>query len=393
MYSLHLVPEQLYTTEEVSEHLRLSLRTVQRLLQNKSLPAYKLHGQYRIKGLDLLTYLDQNRQDDQQLRLDNQGPSQWIDLLEVRPLMIQLGQAWLTEVTDESALIEELEQVRKQMVQELGFILPGVQFNDRLDLPEQGLCLLLHGVPVVQVSIDPQGHYLLDKDSLDRTGIYAHFHSVPQPAEGSLTGRQLLFQQLQAFIRRHAHEILSREEVAVILDRLRPQRGVVMDEVLANEPQPGKLTIGQLTQILRALLQEQVSIRNLGLILELLADALTETQRLEGLVEAVRQGLARQINAPLADHEGVIAVAGLQPATEARLQQALDQQDLPAQQQWFETLRQALRQHPDLRVLLCAPALRKTIYQGCNLLHPALQVMSYQEVAREFRLKLLTTLC
>lgn len=392
MPSLTLIPEQLYTSEEVSEHLRLSLRTVQRLLQNKSLPAYKLHGQYRIKGLDLLKYLDDNRQDGQLLQLESQGPVQFTDLLEVRPLMIEFGQNWLPEMQAENPLPEELEAFRKQMVQELGFILPGVQLSDQLELAPDAYRLLLHGVPLVTQELNPQALYRLDLQSLDRTGVYARFEQLKKASPEALSGRKLFFRQLAVFIGRHAHEILSREEVAVILERLRPQRGVVMDEVLSTELQPGRLTIGQLTQILRSLLQEQVSIRNLGLILELLADALTETNSLEALVEKVRQGLARQLNAPLANHKGIIEVGGLSPEAEARLQGALDHHDTQAQISWFEELRKSLREHPEVQVLLCAPKLRKTIYQSCSLLHPYLKVLSYHEVAREFRLKLISSL-
>ncbi|RYY33645.1 MAG: DNA-binding protein, partial [Sphingobacteriaceae bacterium] len=56
-------PDTMYTSEEVTEYLRVSLRTTQRLLKSGLLSSFKIHGQYRIKGLDLLNYLNQVRVD------------------------------------------------------------------------------------------------------------------------------------------------------------------------------------------------------------------------------------------------------------------------------------------------------------------------------------------
>lgn len=408
-----LVPEQLYTTEEVSEYLRLSLRTVQRLVQQQAFPAYKLHGQYRIKGLDLLNYLDNARQDAHKPLQADKSPLQLTELLKVSPVALAFGKAWLPLIHPDHQdphhplpagedLYSRLQAFRKQMVLELGFIMPGVQLSDSADLPDHHYRILLHGVPLLEQALDPGMRYLaaeggpVELKSIYRRQAAECYQAVAADAAdsapaGSLSALDLLYRQLRQVIAGHAHEILSREEVAVILEQLREQRGVVLDEVMGPEPQPHKLTIGQLTQILRQLLQEQVSIRNLGLILELLANALPQTQAVPELVEKVRQGLSRQINQQLQTRyqhpEHLLEVLTLSPEAENELQSLLNTSDMPQLSRWFEKLRQGLSPFQGKGILICAGPLRRRIFEHLQRQCPELSVISYYEISEDYRIK------
>lgn len=367
MNTLNLQPETLYTSEEVSEYLHLSLRTIQRLLQSGSLSSYKIHGQYRIKGLDLMNYLDGVRRDLTSLPAEDGKPAQLLDELEISPvsLSLALDLVHLVDPAQSPDFIQALQDLRKNISLELGFILPGVQLRDDSTLASGHYRVLIHGQAVAGGRLEP-------------------------------VDPEVLLKAFAELIRRFAHEILSRDEVFVMVDRLRAKHPVLVDEVLSFDGvQAGKLTIGQLTRVLRHLLSEQISIRHLALILEILSDCLDQDQKLqnlnpEALAEKVRQGLSRQLCEPLADAEGVIGVIGIAPEFEDALREALAHKDarlLALTRQ----LHAQLKQQPG-RVLLCGadlrPRLRELLQRNFGHWH----VLSYQEIDRLYRLELLASL-
>lgn len=358
-----IVPETLYTSEEVSDYLRLSLRTVQRILLNKSLPSYKIHGQYRIKGLDLLSYLDAVRQDSNTIISAQKKPADLIEMLEVNPVSIGFGLNWLPLVKTPDFL-EPLDQLRKEVVKELGFIMPGVQLHDNLDLEPKAYQIKIHGASMFTGNLNSNS---------------------PEP---TLLDAKDVYQQLHTLIKKYAYEIISREEVAVILEHQRETRPTVIDEIMTESAQAGRLTVGQLTKILRYLLQEQVSIRNLGLILEILADHLTQISQLDLLAEKVRQGLARQINAPLAESDKVISVLCLDPQQEEELKEDFQ----PAlsnisQTKWSQCLLKAIQKENPHGVLICSVALRRKLALILSRRFPNITVLSYQEIAPEYQIR------
>lgn len=355
-----IIPERLYSTEEVSEYLHLSLRTVQRLLKNQALNAYKIHGQYRIKGLDLLSYLEAQRNANAP---QERTPAQLVHLLNTQALSIEFGANWLSwvEPTPEhdTSFLQKLSELRTHIVKTLGFIFPGIQVRDNLQLTENGYRVLLHGVPI--------------------------FTDEGLPGE---VGLNTLFLHLEDLLRRYAHEVLSRDEVALILEHLEGERPAVIQEVMVSEKNPTGLSAGQLTQILRYLLKEGVSIRQQGFILESLADQLsqTDTRQIEMLAEGLRQRLRRQINAPLVV-DGLIEVMAFEPAFENALCEQFLDADGSARFASIEQIRKGLREHSECRVLLCDPKIRRQLHHYLHRQFPDVQVLAYQEIAEDYRVK------
>lgn len=366
--STSIIPEKFYTSEEVSEFLRLSLRTVQRLLANRSLNAYKIHGQYRIKGLDLLHYLDSTRQDDQPPV--PQTPASYTEFLNVHPLTLRVGQAWLplmdkTADSEQQTLMERLPALRQQVVKTLGFVLPGLRIEDDLSLADNAFEIFLQGVSVY------------------KSGETALVESQP--------ALDVLETCLNQVICRHAHEMLSRDDVAVMVEMIREKRPVVVEEVMRTELNPEGLTLGQLTQVLRYLLKEGVSIQNMGLILEGLADHLTEIPSgapfVSRLGETLRQYLCRQINAPLANAEGIIEVLTLEPDLEQYLEAVA--QGEASDETYYAALndvRTQLKNAP-AAVIICALPLRRYLFGVLYRHYPQITVLSYQEIHEDYRVK------
>jgi flagellar biosynthesis protein FlhA len=373
-----LAAEHMYTSEEVTEYLRVSLRTTQRLLKGGELRSFKVHGQYRIKGIDLINYLHNVRSDSTEIDESENKPADLLPLLKVAPLAIEISTSLipLFQSSENSLVLKGLEDVRKQIIHNLGFIFPGIQINDNHTLLQDHFQILVHGSPVK----------------------YAH----GQGATEAQMADQIL-QQLQATAQQYAHEILSREEVALMVENLRQTHRVVVDEVMQDgfETHPQKLTIGQLTRVLKGLLREQVSIRNLRLILEGLADGLEMKLSGDALIEQVRQTLTRQICSTLID--APLTAGSAQVISVITLEQALEQILIDAVQTdaWGHTnfvLDSALSrgllaelkdvcQNSTLKTIICSPLIRSSLRRMIARHFPAVAVLSYLEIDTEFKIR------
>lgn len=370
MKTIKINPDQLYTSEEVTEFLRISMRTTQRLLKAGTLPSYKVHGQYRIKGLDILNYLGHVRKDEMLPASERlPKPADSIDLLDIPPVSVEVGLGLISlfQPEIESPVLNQIEGMRKELIKELGFIFPGIRFKDNIALKENSYQILLHGLPVVQ------GTLSLEKNSIEQLA-------------------EQLLAEIYQFGLQYAHEILSREEVFVIIENLRKKYHVVVEEVLKeNSQEPFKLSIGQLTQLLKQLLREQVSIRPMRLILEAIADALPTTQNLEQLIELVRQRLSRYICSQISN-ENLLQVYTLEKDLEATLIKQVEQYplfpDLDKSQKIQNHLSSILNPNQRL-VILCDVKIRRALASLLSIKFSRVVVLSYQEIPVGFNLEVL----
>jgi flagellar biosynthesis protein FlhA len=112
-------------------------------------------------------------------------------------------------------------------------------------------------------------------------------------------------------IRRNAHELLSRSETKRLIDRLTDSHPKLVEELI-----PKLMSLGEIQKVLQQLLREQVSIRDIGTILETLVDAAAVNKNPIALVEAVRQSLGRALIRPLLDEQGQLKVVTLDSSIE-----------------------------------------------------------------------------
>ncbi len=194
----------------------------------------------------------------------------------------------------------------------------------------------------------------------------------------------VLATHLTELIRRHAADLLGRQETQSLLDQIKQEYPAVVDELL-----PELLSVGEIQRVLQNLLAEGIPIRNLVVILETLADAARVHRDVDLLTEAVRTGLAPQISQLYSDEEGVLPVLTLNPALEEELREAVGEDGVfawaPARvQRFIDELASAweagmARGRPP--VLLCPPPLRRPLRQVTARALPRLAVVSYDEVA------------
>jgi flagellar biosynthesis protein FlhA len=124
----------------------------------------------------------------------------------------------------------------------------------------------------------------------------------------------VLITHLTELLRKHADELLTRQEVQSLLDHVKRKSSAVVDELI-----PGLLTLGQVQKVLQLLLRERVSVRDMASILEGLADAATTTKDPEILVEHVRRRLARQLSKQYAEPDDRLFCFTLDPVIEQML--------------------------------------------------------------------------
>jgi flagellar biosynthesis protein FlhA len=127
---------------------------------------------------------------------------------------------------------------------------------------------------------------------------------------------------LGELIRRHAHELLGRQEVKRLLDSTNESHPKLVEELV-----PKLMTLGEVQRVLQQLLREQVSIRDLGAILEILVEAAQQSKNIVHLVESVRQSLGRGLVHPLLDGDGGLRVLVLEQALESELLHTFDPQN------------------------------------------------------------------
>jgi len=230
----------------------------------------------------------------------------------VQLLSVELGLDLIpfAEAKRGGELTSRIAALRKQMARELGVLVPPVHVRDELRLPPSHYRILVSGVKVAEAElrthqflvIDAEGRALAQlpgKEIKEPTfGLPAKWVSASDRARAEACGATVvapsavLATHLSEVIRRHAHELLGRREVQQIIDEAAKQ-----DSQLVEELVPQTLSLAAVVGVLRNLLRESVSIRDIRTILEALADHGGEQKDPGALTELVRQRLSRWISA------------------------------------------------------------------------------------------------
>ncbi|MBI4563644.1 MAG: FHIPEP family type III secretion protein [Planctomycetes bacterium] len=289
-------------------------------------------------------------------------PEKIESLLHLESLELELGRGLLklTNPSPGGTLLEGIAQVRRELASELGLVVPPVRVRDRMSLGAHEYSLRIRGVPVARGPVPLQ---------------------APGPA---------LLASLKDAIRHHAAELLTRDDVDALLKHLRETRPAVVEEVV-----PAIVKPGELQKVLRNLLREGVSIRDLGTILEATGDAASRSRDPETMTEHVRQALAGTLCAEALEGGGRLAVIALDPALEARLRADAETALSPSAAERIaarigrEAERAVAAGWPP--ILLCSPAARPQARRLAELVSPNIRVLSTNELRREVRVEAVAT--
>jgi flagellar biosynthesis protein FlhA len=202
---------------------------------------------------------------------------------------------------------------------------------------------------------------------------------------------------LTEVIRTHADELLSRQDVQKLLDRLAQNYPKVVEELV-----PNILPLGLIQKVLQNLLKERVSIRDLLTIMETMADSVAISKDADILTEYVRQRLARSIVKQYETAEGILPLVtidqkiedilrdGIQKADHGSylsLEPNLAQKILMAINQTLERMAQANHQP----IILCSPTIRRHLKKLLDRFLPQVVVLSHNELTTQAKIQSLGT--
>lgn len=255
-----------------------------------------------------------------------------VDLLAVE---VGYGLIPFVDARQNGELLERIKAIRRQLALELGVVLPPVHIQDNMQLNSGEYLILLKGNEVARAELMPQFCLALNpggaEGELDGIPTREPTYGLPatwirESARDEAVSRgytvvdavTVLTTHFSETVRRHAHELLGRQEVQRMLDPLRQSHPKVIEELI-----PNLLSLGAVVKVLQNLLREQVPIRDLPQILEALADWAPVTKDTDALTEHVRRALARTITRLHASAEGTISAITLGPDVEQALLEAL----------------------------------------------------------------------
>ncbi|HCP45075.1 MAG TPA: EscV/YscV/HrcV family type III secretion system export apparatus protein, partial [Deltaproteobacteria bacterium] len=215
-------------------------------------------------------------------------------------------------------LMDRIARLRRQFAKTLGIVVPPIHVRDNLRLDGIQYAILLRGTEVANGELRPG--YML---AIDPGGDHPEVPGIPgkEPAFGLdalwvkeehqrdaeaagytvVDPATVLSTHLSEIIKKHAPEFIGRQEVQQLVDRVARTHPKVVDDLV-----PNMIPLGTVLTVLRNLLREEVSVRDLLTVLETLADAATISTDADFLTERVRQSLGRQIAAQHQDAHGTI---------------------------------------------------------------------------------------
>lgn len=251
-------------------------------------------------------------------------------LLKLDEISVEVGYGLIPLVDQKQGgqMLPRIRALRRHLATELGFIVPAIHITDNMRLKPREYVLRLRGVELARGETYQDWLLAISSEAtpLPLEGVETREPAFGVPArwipanlrDTALGAGYAVVEQtsviathLAEIIRRHAHEVLTRQETKRLLDSLAETHPKLVEELV-----PRILSLGETEKILQQLLREQVSIRDLPTILETLIDASATNRSVVALVEAVRQVFGRALVQPLLQPDGKLKVVALDPGLE-----------------------------------------------------------------------------
>ncbi|HTJ00967.1 MAG TPA: flagellar biosynthesis protein FlhA [Dongiaceae bacterium] len=326
-------------------------------------------------------------------------------LLTLDTLQIELGYGLVSmaDARKGGDLLERITGVRRTFAQDMGMLVPPIRLRDNLQLSTNEYRFLLKGNPIAQGQLMPNQWLAMNatnskialkgvptvepvfqlpatwvSDVERKTAEVAGYTVVDAPS--------VLVTHLSESVRRHCHEILTRQDVQALLDNLKQTHPAVVNELI-----PAQLNVGQVQRILQNLLAEGISIRNLAGILEKVSDYAGFTKNPDELSEYARRALGPQITKAYQSENGGLRAITMDPHLEQQLAQGVRQSPTEVAlvieprlaRHVMDTLSKVVQQMLSAGqqpVILCAPHLRLAFRRFFESTFTDLAVLSYSEI-------------
>lgn len=360
-----------------------------------------------------LEEVSQKEREDKQAEEESEAnaPEDVSSLLTVDPLELEIGYNLipLVDANQGGDLLNRITLIRRQIALDLGLVVPPIRIRDNIQLQPSTYVFKIKGVEFAQYEIIPDQFMAMNPGTATSklNGIEVEEPAFGLPAvwiQSSLRERAemagytvvdpstVIATHLTEVVRQNAHEILGRQELQQLLDTVKENYPLILEEVV-----PDVVSQSSLLKILQNLLKENVSIRHMVNILESLSDCKGITE-IDSLTEIARQGLSRHICKSLLDDSGILKVISLDPQLEQSLSNALQKIDGSVQlaidpnsaTKLLEKIRDKIEevmQEGHSPILLCSSALRLSLKRLTERIAPRLTVLSYQEIPTTIKLE------
>jgi flagellar biosynthesis protein FlhA len=333
------------------------------------------------------------------------SPESVISLINVDPIEFEFGYGLipLADTNQGGDLLDRIVMIRRQLAIELGLIIPVVRIRDNIQLQPNEYRLKIKGNEMArgELLLD---HYLamspgIEDDSIEGIdtiepsfGLPAKWITEEMKERAEIFGYtvvdppSVVSTHVTEVIKANAHELLGRQETKQLIDHVKESYPILIEEVT-----PNPLSVGEVQKVLAKLLKENVSIRNLPVIFETLADFGKVTSDTDILAEYVRQALARQITNQFVGQGETLKVATLSGKVEKSVADAIQQTehgnylalDPSISQRILESIAATIEQFSMLEqtpIVLCSPAVRMYVRQLTERYFPKVPILSYNEL-------------
>ncbi len=332
-------------------------------------------------------------------------PEKIENLLGIDPLELEVGYGLVNLVDGEKNgdLLERITGIRKQFAMEMGLVVPPLRIRDNLELKPGDYQVLLKGVAVATGSL-MVGHMLaMDPGNVTEVikgiptkepafGLDAMWISSHDKDKANYAGytvvdlSTVIATHLTEIIRQNCSELLGRQELQTLLDGLKQTAPKVIEDLI-----PGLLSTGVVLKVLKNLLKENVSIRDLRSILEAMAEMAPHQKDPNLLTEHVRTALARSITKKLVGFDGNLTLLTLDKGVEESIASGIIQTDQGPQlsldpefvRQFVSQLNEQASQmlsETNQAVVLCSPLIRMHVKQLIDRFIPNVIVLSHNEL-------------
>ena len=303
---------------------------------------------------------------------------------------------------EQGAVVERIRALRRQFLNDRGFLVPQIHIRDNLRLSSKQYLILIKGVEAGKGELKPGRLLAMNATGAAHNGTELQGERTQEPAFGlpaiwiSVADRDraeslgytvvdpetVLITHISELVKRYAPELLTRQDVQRLLDGLAKEHPKVVEELI-----PHHLTLGGVQKVLQNLLREEVPIRDLLTVIETLADYAPGNKDPDELTEHVRHALARTITSSYRSSDGLLPVMTFDPQIERMIRERA-QEGISIEPQAAQRIMSAVQHSVEnfakrghLPVFLSGAGVRRHLRQLISHYMPQVAVLSHNEIA------------
>jgi len=359
---------------------------------------------------------DKATRDAEEKAVKDHKPEDVVQLIQVDPLEVEIGYSLIPLVDPEQGgtLLDRITNIRRRTALDLGLIVPPIRIRDNMELDAEIYSILIKGVEIARGELKVGKLMAMDSgnviEKIEGTefvepvfGLNAIWISsdMRDAAENSgytvVDCPTIIATHLTEVLKRHADEILGRQEVQKLIDNIKEDYSAVVSEVMED------MSLGDIQRVLQNLLRERISIRNMVTILETIATYKNYTKDPGFLTEYVRAALARQITGQYIDEDKTLSVITVDPEIEEIIRSSIHEDpvegrilgvDPETNELLVNAFTDAYQRSKNLGynpVYLVSPQIRDVTFKLLEREIPSPAVLSYSEISNEVKVNVVVS--